>query len=139
MKTNLPLPLPPHASARRRLAERGAATRAPRPAWVALLLALVMLAAAAPMPAQDAGPLLELSSFPRSTLTIHSATSPDAHVFRIWLADTPPRQQQGLMFVRDLPAEEGMLFVERQSRVWGMWMRTCAGQRRMHWVPSNHP
>ena len=44
-------------------------------------------------------------------------------MFRIWLADTPPRQQQGLMFVRDLPAEEGMLFVERQSRVWGMWMK----------------
>jgi uncharacterized membrane protein (UPF0127 family) len=79
--------------------------------------------AAAAAPAQDAGTLLELSSFPRSTLTIHSATSPDAHVFRIWLADTSPRQQQGLMFVRDLPAEEGMLFVERQSRVWGMWMK----------------
>jgi hypothetical protein len=91
--------------------------------WVAALLTLLGLVAAAAAPAQEPGALLELSSFPRSTLTIHSATSPDAHVFRIWLADTPPRQQQGLMFVRDLPAEEGMLFVERQSRVWGMWMK----------------
>ena len=66
---------------------------------------------------------MELSSFPRSTLTIHSASRPDAQVFRIWLADTPPRHQQGLMYVRDLPAEEGMLFVEKQSRVWGMWMK----------------
>ncbi len=94
------------------------------------LLALLLLAlAAVAMPAASAqgepgqSNLLELSSFPRSTLTIHSASSPAAHVFRIWLADTPPRQQQGLMFVRDLPAEEGMLFVERQSRVWGMWMK----------------
>ncbi len=89
-----------------------------------LLLALAMLCGT-PAPAQDerGAALLELSSFPRSTLTIHSATRPDAQVFRIWVADTPPRQQQGLMFVRDLPAEEGMLFVERQSRVWGMWMK----------------
>jgi uncharacterized membrane protein (UPF0127 family) len=118
MKTNL-RPRPP---APRRHAERAAAARGPRTAWVALLL---MLATpfAAPALAQDEGQLLELSSFPRSTLTIHSASRPDAHVFRIWLADTPPRHQQGLMFVRDLPAEEGMLFVDQKSRVWGMWMK----------------
>jgi len=89
------------------------------------VLAMALLSAAAPARAQDDGRegLMELSSFPRSTLTIHSASSPDAHVFRIWLADTPPRQQQGLMYVRDLPAEEGMLFVDRQVRVWGMWMK----------------
>jgi uncharacterized membrane protein (UPF0127 family) len=106
------------------------AARSPRwqRACAAALLALAALAtlvAPEPARAQDEGRegLMELSSFPRSTLTIHSATSPDAHVFRIWLADTPPRQQQGLMYVRDLPAEEGMLFVDRQSRVWGMWMK----------------
>ncbi len=59
------------------------------------------------MPTWNAGPLLELSSFPRSALTIHSATSNQAHVFRVWIADTPERQSQGLMFVQDLPADEG--------------------------------
>lgn len=86
-----------------------------------------MLAPAAlpPALASDApeGPSLELSSFPRSTLTVHSATSPAAQVFRIWVADTGERQQQGLMYVRDLPDDEGMLFYGPESRVWGMWMK----------------
>ena len=81
------------------------------------------LLSVAPAAAPAAGPLLELSSFPRSTLTIHSATRNDGHVFRVWLADTPERQSQGLMFVRDLPEDEGMLFVDRDSRIWGMWMK----------------
>jgi len=117
MKTTLRLPLPTLADA--------VAIHAPWQRLAAMLLAAATLFAAAPAPAQDVGggALLELASFPRSTLTIHSASSPDAHVFRIWVAETPQQQQQGLMFVRDLPAEEGMLFVERQSRVWGMWMK----------------
>ncbi|MCU0759591.1 MAG: DUF192 domain-containing protein [Steroidobacteraceae bacterium] len=102
----------------------------PRPPQraAALLVALAALfCAAAPAPAPaadpDGAPLLELSTFPRMPLTIHSATRPDGHVFRVWIADTPERQSQGLMFVRDLPADEGMLFVDAQSRVWGMWMK----------------
>ncbi len=95
--------------------------------WLLALLLSALAAVAMPVArAQDppgTSGLLELSSFPRAALTIHSATSPDAHVFRVWVADTPQRHQQGLMYVRDLPAEEGMLFVESQSRVWGMWMK----------------
>lgn len=88
----------------------------------ALLLSPAMLPAARAAD-PDAGPLLELSSFPRSALTIHSATSNQAHVFRVWIADTPERQSQGLMFVQDLPADEGMLFYDRQSHPWAMWMK----------------
>ncbi len=44
-------------------------------------------------------------------------------MFRVWIADTPERQAQGLMYVRDLPADEGMLFVNRESRVAAMWMK----------------
>jgi uncharacterized membrane protein (UPF0127 family) len=94
--------------------------------FACVLLALAALLGATPQlraaePAE--GALLELSSFPRTPLTIHSATSTAAHVFRVWIADTPQRQSQGLMFVRDLPADEGMLFHDRQSRIWGMWMK----------------
>ena len=93
--------------------------------WLALALACLAppLLSVATAADPEAGPLLELSSFPRSTLTIHSATRNDGHVFRVWLADTPERQSQGLMFVRDLPEDEGMLFVDRDSRIWGMWMK----------------
>ncbi|MGA7538577.1 MAG: DUF192 domain-containing protein [Steroidobacteraceae bacterium] len=53
-------------------------------------------------------PIEDLSHFPRTTLTI--VTRERADRFRVWIADTPARQEQGLMFVRDLPASEGMLF-----------------------------
>lgn len=91
----------------------------------ALLVLVALLGAPRLLWAAEPGEvaLLELSSFPRTPLTIHSATSTASHVFRVWIADTPQRQSQGLMFVRDLPADEGMLFHDRQSRVWGMWMK----------------
>ena len=41
----------------------------------------------------------------------------------MWLADTPQRQAQGLMFVRSLPADRGMLFVHREPRAISMWMK----------------
>jgi hypothetical protein len=89
-----------------------------------LVLAALLSAgpfAAVPAMAQDA-PLLELASFPRSALTIHTRVG-RGHVFRIWIADSPQRQEQGLMFVRDLPADEGMLFVNDPDRVISMWMK----------------
>ncbi len=85
-----------------------------------LAAALLLAVLGAPAVARDDG-LLELSSFPRSTLTVHGGGT--GHVFRIWVADTPERQSQGLMFVRDLPADEGMLFVNRESRAMSMWMK----------------
>jgi hypothetical protein len=95
--------------------------RIPRRLLELVLLALPLGLAATGCAAQPAQ-LLELSGFPRSALTIHASGSNGA-VFRIWIADTPERQEQGLMFVRDLPADEGMLFVNRESRVASMWMK----------------
>ncbi len=86
---------------------------------VTLLLAVLAAQHSVPASAQA---VMDLSTFPRSALTIHTARG-QGHVFRVWIADTPERQQQGLMFVRDLPADEGMLFVNRQPRPSGMWMK----------------
>ena len=66
-------------------------------------------------------PLEELSAFPQTTLTISG--SGGTHQFSIWVADTPAREQQGLMFVRELPADQGMVFKGDAPRVWNMWMR----------------
>jgi uncharacterized membrane protein (UPF0127 family) len=87
------------------------------------LLGLLMLLAAAACHAQeiDEAHLLDLDSFPKASLDIHS--SKGTHHFDIWIAETPRQQQQGLMFVRDLPAARGMLFVAKQPRVFDMWMR----------------
>jgi len=65
--------------------------------------------------------LEDLAAFPQTTLTVSGGGS--THQFTIWVANTAPRDEQGLMFVRELPAERGMLFTGEQPRVWTMWMR----------------
>lgn len=66
----------------------------------------------------QSGPVQDLSTFPRTTLDIQGKSG--AHRFNVWVADTDNRKIQGLMFVRDLPADEGMLFLDCCS---GIWMR----------------
>ncbi|MEZ5474584.1 MAG: DUF192 domain-containing protein [Steroidobacteraceae bacterium] len=87
----------------------------PRLALTLLLVALTSAAARAQQPPE------ELSHFPQSDLTI--ASHGKLHKFRIWLADNSRRKQQGLMFVRDLPADRGMLFVNDQPYIASMWMK----------------
>ncbi len=65
--------------------------------------------------------LEDLSAFPQTTLTITGGGG--THQFSVWLANTPHRDEQGLMFVRELPADRGMVFSGPQPRVWSMWMR----------------
>ena len=65
--------------------------------------------------------LEDLDKFPRTVVEIRNG--PKRHRFDVWVADTPARQAQGLMFVRDLPADQGMLFIHREPRVASMWMK----------------
>jgi len=95
-------------------------TELPRRAFAAVVAAL-LLACAAATPAQM-GPLEELDAFPRGELTIADGKR-GKHVFKVWLANTPSRQAQGLMFVRSLPTLRGMLFVYPQPMTIGMWMK----------------
>jgi hypothetical protein len=91
-----------------------------RPASFLMLLALVAGAACQAQEIDEAH-LIDLDSFPKAKLDIRTAT--ETHHFDIWVAETPKQQQQGLMFVRDLPAARGMLFVAKEPRVFDMWMR----------------
>ena len=59
--------------------------------------------------------------FPRSTLEIRSAQG--RQLFSIRVADTPERQELGLMYETRLPADEGMLFPQDEPRVVTMWMK----------------
>ncbi len=89
----------------------------------AVLRLLVITAIALPAAAQD-GELENLDSFPRQSLTIDvGANGKKSLKFDVWLADTPRRQAQGLMFVRSLPQKRGMLFVHEHPRPIGMWMK----------------
>jgi len=82
----------------------------------ALLLAWLQLAHA------QMGPLEPLDAFPSDKLEIGDGKK-IKHVFQVWLADSPQRQAQGLMFVRSLPADRGMLFVHPEPTPIGMWMK----------------
>jgi uncharacterized membrane protein (UPF0127 family) len=91
------------------------------PATRLAALFAVLLATTLPVAAQTTQ-LEDLDSFPRGKLEI-GLNAKKRLKFEIWLADTPARQSQGLMFVRSLPALRGMLFVHESPRPVGMWMK----------------
>ena len=107
--------------------------RRPRPVALYAALFLVTLAAAAGCRAQTS--LVALDTFPKSHLRITSGTQ--KHDFDIWLATTPEQQEQGLMFVRDLPASRGMLFLADAPRVFRMWMKNTYIPLDMVFIGAN--
>jgi uncharacterized protein len=94
----------------------------------ARLLGCVIAAPAlvAQVPAQEAQRPLDLATFPRTALEItHHGGDRNVHrySFQVWIADTPERAEQGLMFVSDLPETMGMVFPVEPPRVENMWMK----------------
>ena len=77
------------------------------------MLSFLMLAAGAFAAAQT-GPQLQL---PRAKLTA------GMHLLDVQLAQTPEQRQIGLMFRKEMPQHEGMLFVFEQAAVQCFWMR----------------
>jgi uncharacterized protein len=103
-----------------------------------LLLALNFTVAPASFAAEPVAPpnLEPLSNFPQTTLSI---LTPDArqHAFQIWVADSPARREQGLMFVKGLPDSTGMLFVfDRPQRI-QMWMKNTLISLDMVFIDAN--
>ena len=97
----------------------------------ALLLAFATAGAIAQTP-----PLLDLASFAQSSVDI--GTGAHRQHFDVWIADTPERQTQGLMFVRDLPASRGMLFPEPQARPTAFWMKNTYIELDMLFIGPDH-
>ncbi len=60
--------------------------------------------------------------FDYDTLVIE-ADDGKAHHFKVYLATSRDQQRQGLMFVRSLPDDVGMLFIYNESAVHSMWMK----------------
>jgi uncharacterized membrane protein (UPF0127 family) len=81
---------------------------------------MMLLSANAALP-QAAAPE-PLTAFPQSLLAIKSATGKVVN-FKIWTADTEQREQQGLMFIRDMDEHAGMLFMFPQNQRVSMWMK----------------
>jgi uncharacterized membrane protein (UPF0127 family) len=96
-------------------------TKPPAALAAVMSLGASLLLAAGVARAQGTAPE-PLSAFPQSLLAIKTSSG---HVvnFKIWQADTPQREEQGLMFIRELDVHSGMLFMfPGNSRV-SMWMK----------------
>jgi uncharacterized protein len=101
-----------------------------------LALGLVLTSALGSACLAQSMPIEDLSHFPRTTLTIQAHGRLDR--FDVWIADTPARQEQGLMFVRDLPASQGMLFPEASPQVAKFWMENTYIPLDMVFVGEDH-
>ena len=63
-----------------------------------------------------------LSAFPQSLLAVRTSGG-NVINFKIWSADTPARDEQGLMFQRSMDLHAGMLFVFPKNERVSMWMK----------------
>lgn len=88
-----------------------------RALWLALLLLVAPASAQVTWNFQPA----QLRDFPRGTLNIERRDGRDT--LNIWIADTEARQEQGLMWIRELPRDYGMVFPLEPARAMSMWMK----------------
>jgi uncharacterized membrane protein (UPF0127 family) len=86
----------------------------------ALLAAALLLSAGVALP-QAAAPE-PLSAFPHSLLAIRTGSGKVVN-FKVWEADTPKREEQGMMFIREMDEHTGMLFMFPENRPVTMWMK----------------
>lgn len=97
-----------------------------RPAFGALLLVLAMGCKAAPA-AESADP----RPLPPSVIL------PDGGTIQVDLATTPAQQARGLMFVKTLPADRGMLFLFNADEQRPFWMKDCFISLDLVWLDEN--
>jgi uncharacterized membrane protein (UPF0127 family) len=79
-------------------------------AWLAALSFALLLVPAVPASAAD-------------LQTLEIASKSGVHVFQVELATTPEEQERGLMFRRELPQGQGMLFDFHVEQPVSFWMK----------------
>lgn len=52
-----------------------------------------------------------------------TVTLPDGFTVNARVADTPEKKEKGLMFVKHLPENEGMLFISEEDEIQQFWMK----------------
>lgn len=87
-----------------------------------LLIVLLTLLAAGTGAAESTAAAQLNQFFARSSLQI---ATPDArlHRFHVWIADNDTRRARGLMFVKQLDDDAGMLFIYPSTQRIAMWMK----------------
>lgn len=86
------------------------------------LAALFACAALVAGPAAGLGkrPPSPLAHLPKSEVAVITASG--THRFKVWIAADDASRARGLMFVRHLPADQGMLFLFDRPRLASFWM-----------------
>ena len=88
-----------------------------------ICVALLVLAACRPEVAPAEGPVEELNeAFAFGSLDIVVANG-ERHEFGVYLAEDFDQQRRGLMFVRSMPEQVGMLFIYEGEEIRSMWMK----------------
>jgi uncharacterized membrane protein (UPF0127 family) len=87
------------------------------------LLSLLTIAIVYAASAQSLDPRIPptLADLPRSEVRVETADG--RHVFEVWLANNHQSRQQGLMFIKELPADQGMLFLFERPEFASFWMK----------------
>ena len=94
-----------------------------RSLWTAFLLFGLLIAAGPVRPA------------PLQTLEIVSKTG--VHVFAVEIADSPATREKGLMFRKNLPAGQGMLFDFKHEQDVAFWMKNTYIPLDMIFISGN--
>lgn len=88
-----------------------------------ILLAGLLLAACSPQPPVSAGTVPDLDGvFEFASLDVINDNG-ETLTFDVYLAVNPEQQRRGLMFVREMPATTGMLFIYADDDYHSMWMK----------------
>ncbi len=62
-----------------------------------------------------------LADLPRSEVQVETAGG--RHVFQVWIAENDLSRRRGLMFIRELQQDQGMLFLFDQPAFASFWMK----------------
>ena len=76
------------------------------------------------------------SAFKRRSIMISSSNQSCNH-FVVWLAETRYQQTRGLMYVKSLPKNTGMLFIYPNSNIRAMWMKNTFISLDMIFIDEN--
>jgi uncharacterized membrane protein (UPF0127 family) len=87
------------------------------PAYLGALLLTLLAATACAAGPDNSEPFEYLQ---QANVTILSGE--ESHEFRVWIADTPLRRSRGLMFIRELAPDRGMLFLYDFPQFAYFWM-----------------
>jgi len=88
-----------------------------------VILAVLVVAACSPQPATSPGTMAELDgAFEFDRLEVIN-DSGERLEFAVYLAKTDEQRRRGLMFVRNMPEQTGMLFIYDGEDIHSMWMK----------------